>query len=858
MLAGVAAAATPAPAAALVTQLQETDTIVGAGSNGPYYLARTGIMAYSETVIQDSQRLVPGIDYNLDPTLGSIVFTQGIPAGGQVTVRYSYDPAVSKAASNSLSSTSLDIPLLGVGPTSMHMVGQYQGGARGQEASQGLSDLGLAMSQTVGRAATFGATVLMDPHAMPSTSNGAGINSQSAAVQLSSQFNLAGLKLTGQWANANRSYSGASTVPAAPGSTATSLAVAGKMSPGVSIDAGYTAQRPTSGTDTTHSHVSLGVNTFKGGAMSLSGSESVTGEGPTATNATAYAAKGNVTPGVSVDAGYTTQDGAGSSQASNHVSVGVNTFKGGALNVSRTETDSGTGATAANSTAYGVTGKVTPGVSVDAGYTTHDGAGSSQASNHVAIGIATVNGGSVNLSRSQSLTGAGSTGTQNNTTEVSVNQKFGSRAQLALDEKRVAGESGGALQAQTIDQVSLSLTPVAGMQVNLGEMRNNTRGQADNLTHSLGLNYGKLVQAQASLQQQDPGHGDASTIGNLSLQAQPTAALSLGTTQAFTQDAHGLAQRSRSVTAGYTDGSLLKVQGLMGDNYTRGGAYQQSQQVSMGLSPVKQVSVNGQFQENMSTTAGAASQRSVQVVVGDKSPVKVGANLSEQFQGHDSSNLDLIQETRGATIAVDPLKALHLGAGYSENMTADSSQRNRTVETTLAPVAALAVTGRYVERTSTTGDIPDTTSFGLNLKPLKTVSVQGTYTQNPDNAAGQVTPSTQQSVALTTQLGFVDLSGKYSLLDTVGCAAPARQTQLNLSLSLSKTTRLYGDYNYANQRTSPTDGLYQYQVGFSRKVGDYFDLLLSGQVQTNSAGMDGVRDGLQNNAQAKVGLSAHW
>lgn len=86
------AAAIQTPQDALAGRVSVSDIFLGRNTVGPYLLSWKGVEPRSEAVYRMAQRLMPEVDYRLDPATGTLVFTNPLTARDIVRVDYRYIP----------------------------------------------------------------------------------------------------------------------------------------------------------------------------------------------------------------------------------------------------------------------------------------------------------------------------------------------------------------------------------------------------------------------------------------------------------------------------------------------------------------------------------------------------------------------------------------------------------------------------------------------------------------------------------------------------------------------------------------------------------------------------------------------
>ncbi|HET6384061.1 MAG TPA: hypothetical protein VFJ58_11780 [Armatimonadota bacterium] len=503
-------------------------------------------------------------------------------------------------------------------------------------------------------------------------------------------------------------------------------------------------------------------------------------------------------------------------------------------------------------------GPLTQKISLDVGVTRQDQSSSPVSSNdHVKVGIST-SGGTVVLSRQETAVGSGTGANTTEDTDVSLNHIALGHTKgavlLSADLQRKSGSAGGTDRSQEIGSVGLSMSPRAGMTIGVGETRSDGTAGPASATHDVSFQMGQVVQAKASLTQIA---ADGGSNRSVDLKLDPMKGLEVTSSDKASLNSTGGASDAHTVGAAIKEGSKFSLDAHSTDQTQSGGIDARTSTVSMALTPNKLVGIKAKLDSSLSSASGESGQRTVDFQLTPHAPIKFGANLSEQYAGANGDPTAMLDRKVGTSVALDPSTRLHLGAGYSEDLGTEA-QRARSLDASLKPITAIQLSGQYIDRTASASEVPDTAVFSVGLHPSKLLNLNGAYTQTPLDAKGNPIPGIGRSVGVTSRLGLFDLTGKYSLDDPNGPAPPILSRQMSLGLNFGAGARLFGSYESSTQKLSPDGGLYLYSVGFSEKMGDIFNLSLSGQVNTNDTGLDGVRSGLKDNSQAKVGVSARW
>ena len=143
----------------------------------------------------------------------------------------------------------------------------------------------------------------------------------------------------------------------------------------------------------------------------------------------------------------------------------------------------------------------------------------------------------------------------------------------------------------------------------------------------------------------------------------------------------------------------------------------------------------------------------------------------------------------------------------------------------------------------------------LNLAPIPTFREFGQYSVNPEDDRGGLLDQTNKTVGVESRFGSFSLQGSLTQMEGLLAAQPGRQMDFLASLSLGRTTRLYGGYRTLEGATPDQPKAQLYRVGISQAAGQAFFVTLEGQfgwlidgTGARSWNLDDTR------AQARVGL----
>ncbi|MDE2125864.1 MAG: hypothetical protein KGJ62_04675 [Armatimonadetes bacterium] len=254
----------------------QTDLILGRGISGPYTLTWRGLEPFTETVTRDSQTLMRGTDYDVDPDAGTITFVTPLGASDVARVIYEYDPLYA-----SRNPGPPQVPLsLGIGGLTL-TAQLHSGAAMGSAGSP--TPFALTGSSQVFRGNTLSGGLFLN--------SGAGTVSQAGGLHLLDQANLHRLQLTLGYSAAGSRAAGGADPSLRPGAGVFTAAGTYSLLSGISLSAQQTSVTSIASAGSgaavapsTQRTVSLSLAPPKSAtALQLSSSSSSTGGGATET-----------------------------------------------------------------------------------------------------------------------------------------------------------------------------------------------------------------------------------------------------------------------------------------------------------------------------------------------------------------------------------------------------------------------------------------------------------------------------------------------------------------------------------------------------------------------------------------------
>lgn len=226
------------------------------------------------------------------------------------------------------------------------------------------------------------------------------------------------------------------------------------------------------------------------------------------------------------------------------------------------------------------------------------------------------------------------------------------------------------------------------------------------------------------------------------------------------------------------------------------------------LTPSKTLSLEGDAGQTRLGTA-TTNQQAVSVSLTPHSTVQINAGLALR-QKITAGQAALGTAVASVSAALHPFSFLDITGSYKNRM---------------APVTD-----------ADPNDLFDTSAASVALSPLKSVHLVGTYAQNPDGDTEIIQRQATRGVSLETTLGALGLSGGCDWSRAYDTPDVQQTVHADLGLRFSAATQLkVGFQTHQNQLDASALPDTAYTVGFTHTLGDRFSLSLSGKRQQSAA-----------------------
>ncbi len=153
-------------------------------------------------------------------------------------------------------------------------------------------------------------------------------------------------------------------------------------------------------------------------------------------------------------------------------------------------------------------------------------------------------------------------------------------------------------------------------------------------------------------------------------------------------------------------------------------------------------------------------------------------------------------------------------------------------------------------------DAVNTYNMKASLSPWKRLQLVGGYSRNPEGSDGVIRKADARTFGLETDIGSFHVRGNYGIEDKYLSLESTNTMELGLDVHLTPwdilSSGLQTKYSLANSLMSSST----YLVAYKHKLGQFFDLTLSGEMTLNS--MNGALQNDQTEMKANASFGLHF
>ena len=419
-------------------------------------------------------------------------------------------------------------------------------------------------------------------------------------------------------------------------------------------------------------------------------------------------------------------------------------------------------------------------------------------------------------SREEVVTTNGSTTDKVATTHVAVSggtktvQVSGSVDQKDFSNKQ--GESNLNLNA------AAKATDNVGVNMGYAQAQNETVGNQTVTDVKVDATNGGKVSVQAAHKEVDStklGQTTQTTVGV------KTDKVGVGVGLATAQNENVGDQTTKNVNIAVQEGALLQVN----------AAASQSESTKLGAATQHSVSVKSNPTANMQISGSLVGSESVSEIKSQKEFAIAGkpADYAQFSAGYTIKTLNSNNDiTKVGTLELTPLTNAKFAVGWKSMESAGGITTITDYSTSATPVAFLSVNGKLRQRVLTSGNL-DTHVLDVKMAAAGSLSLEGSYRFNPENDKGEVQTQRTTGVGIRSNLGRLGLYGGFNQKDEYVIGKSAEERKFTLDYRLDDFSSFSAGLLQSRLKDGSQTGQDTYNMGFQRKVGSGFDLLLSGK-----------------------------
>jgi len=262
------------------------------------------------------------------------------------------------------------------------------------------------------------------------------------------------------------------------------------------------------------------------------------------------------------------------------------------------------------------------------------------------------------------------------------------------------------------------------------------------------------------------------------------------------------------------------------------------------------VSLEGQRRERDALAGPDELEETVRLEAGLLRGLRLGGAVGNRVAGEAQAETDLSE----AFVELTPDPAFRFRGSVQSAVTGSQEARTTALSATVKAPGLLEITGGYKARETEEAAALISRDYVLAFKPLRGLTLQGAYRENPEDKNGLVLDQVHTSLGLQSQLGSLGLSGTYTAIDSGPASRGAEQFELTLTLGLAPQTRLYSGYRERETRDTSLFRDRTFSLGFTRSVGRSLFLLMEGQYTLSDRDSSSLEDAADTRANARVGV----
>jgi hypothetical protein len=288
-----------------------------------------------------------------------------------------------------------------------------------------------------------------------------------------------------------------------------------------------------------------------------------------------------------------------------------------------------------------------------------------------------------------------------------------------------------------------------------------------------------------------------------------------------------------------------------------GGARDQTTSVEVRTHPVDQVQLSGTFLNGL----GASGAQDTVGIKMEATPLARLRQLKLTTNWEDRFQADGVRRLREALMELPTLGfgRTQFSGGVRQTNAPGQDRLVGLVDAKSRPLRYVEVSGGVRLRNGTAADAPDpdavnTYNVKMALAPSGRLHLTGSVTRNPESGDGTIRKVQAHTVGLETEVGSLSLRGQYGV--ETAYLADQQQNTMEFALALrltpwdTLTTGFQGTSALAGSLTATS----AYLLTFTHRLGQVFDLSLSGSMTQRDGNGAADPNGAELKAEASLGL----
>jgi hypothetical protein len=288
-----------------------------------------------------------------------------------------------------------------------------------------------------------------------------------------------------------------------------------------------------------------------------------------------------------------------------------------------------------------------------------------------------------------------------------------------------------------------------------------------------------------------------------------------------------------------------------------GGTYDQATSVEVRTRPVDQVQLDGTFRNGLGT-AGAQDTVGMKM---EATPLARLRQLKLTTNWEDRFEADGVRRLREALMELPTFGfgRTQLSGGVRQQSAPGQDRLTGLVDAKSQPLRYVQLSGGVRLRDERLADASDpdavnTYNMKMALAPSNRLRLTGSVTRNPESDDGTIRKVQAHTVGLETAIGSLSLRGQYGI--EMGTLDDQQKNTMEVALALRLTPwdTLTTGFQGSSTLDSSLTATVAYLLTYTHRLGQVFDLSLSGSMTQRDVNGAADPNGSELKAEASLGL----